>query len=181
MEDKVIIKYIKRGNEKGLEGVIHKYGALIKAVIKRYLFKISQYEEECMDDVLLSIWNNINSFNNEKANFKNWIIAISRYKAIDYNRKYISHIHEEYEKLELVGDDKFVDDNLLKEELQSYITELLNNLNEEDREIFKKIYIQDVTINELATEMNVKRSLIDNRISRGKNKLKKLVKNHQLF
>ncbi|MBO3444474.1 RNA polymerase subunit sigma-70, partial [Clostridium sp. CCUG 7971] len=37
-------------------------------------------------------WGNIKSFDKNKNNFKNWICAISKYKAIDYKRKYLSKI-----------------------------------------------------------------------------------------
>lgn len=41
-----------------------------------------------MNDVLLAIWDHIDSFQPEKNSFKNWIAAIEKYKAIDYLRKY---------------------------------------------------------------------------------------------
>lgn len=181
MEDKIIIKYIQKSNEKGLELLIEKYGGLIKAVVKRYLFKISEYEEECIDDILLSIWNNINKFDKKQANFKNWIISISRYRAIDYNRKYLKHVNDEYEDINLVKDDKSVEENILRQELESYIEKLLENLNEEDRKIFRDIYIEEKKVEDLASEMKVKKSFIYNRVSRGKSKLRNLVKVQKLF
>jgi len=35
---------------------------------------------------LLAIWDNIDSFDEDKNSFKNWVAAISKYKSIDYQR-----------------------------------------------------------------------------------------------
>lgn len=53
------------------------------------------YEEECISDVLFSIWENIEAFNYRESSFKNWICAIAKYKAIDYKSKYLYKISEE--------------------------------------------------------------------------------------
>ena len=75
-------------NEAALMYVIDEYSGLIKAVISKNMSCINEYQEECMNDVLLSIWTNISSYNQEKNSFKNWIAAITKYKSIDYMRKY---------------------------------------------------------------------------------------------
>ena len=43
--------------------------------------------EECISDVFVSVWNNIDKFKGDYNNFKNWIAGISKYKAVDYYRK----------------------------------------------------------------------------------------------
>lgn len=42
--------------------------------------------EECINDVFVSVWNNSSKFKGNKDNFRNWIGAIARFKAIDYYR-----------------------------------------------------------------------------------------------
>ena len=94
MQDELIIKYIKKKKEKGMELLIDNYRGIITAIVRRHLGVLINYEEECVDDVLLSIWDNIKSFDNSKISFKNWICAISKYKAIDYKKKYLSKINK---------------------------------------------------------------------------------------
>ena len=75
--------------------VIDEYGGLIKAVIRKNMSCLKEYQEECMNDVLLSIWENIASYHPEKNSFKNWIAAIAKYKSIDYiliSRKNYTHV-----------------------------------------------------------------------------------------
>ncbi|GAA0076658.1 sigma-70 family RNA polymerase sigma factor [Clostridium sp. CTA-5] len=174
MEDKLIIKYIKKSNEKGLELLVEKYGGLIKGVINRYLFKLQSYEEECFDDILLSIWNNIDKFDEDKNSIRNWIISISRYKSIDYKRKYLSKLINQKVDINLIKDNKAIDEDLLEEEINNEINELLSNLNDMDRQIFSKICFKEMDVSEISKEMNLKNSYIYNRISRGRNKLRKI-------
>ena len=89
MQDELMIKYIKKKKEKGMEILIDNYRGIITSVVRKHLGVLVNYEEECVDDVLLSIWNNIKSFDSTKNSFKNWICAISKYKAIDYKKKYL--------------------------------------------------------------------------------------------
>lgn len=55
MEDKIIIKYIKNKKEEGLRLLIEKYGDYINTIVRNNLKDLSYYQEECMNDILLSI------------------------------------------------------------------------------------------------------------------------------
>ena len=48
--------------------------------------------------MFLAVWANIDSFRPERSSFLNWIAGISRYKAIDYKRKYLNR--EQMENLD---------------------------------------------------------------------------------
>ena len=172
MDDKEIISYIKHKKEKGIELLVNEYGALMKSIINEQLGMLNDFTEECLNDVLLLIWNNIESFDESKNQFKNWIGAISKYKAIDYKRKYIKYLnYENIENLNIVSSQK-VDTDLLNEELKEEVADLLKNLNETDREIFKKYYLKEESIKEIAREMKIKDTSIYNKLSRGRRKIR---------
>ncbi|WP_349393519.1 sigma factor, partial [Clostridium perfringens] len=50
-----------------------------------------QLSEECVNDVLLKIWDNIHHFNKDEDKFYPWILAITKYTAIDILRKELRH------------------------------------------------------------------------------------------
>lgn len=89
------IDELKNKNEDALYYVIDNYSWILKTVISKHLFKIKDYEEECINDCLLGIWNNIDLFNPEKSSFKNWVAGIAKYKSIDYLRKYLKDSENE--------------------------------------------------------------------------------------
>ncbi|UOB97484.1 RNA polymerase factor sigma-70 [Bacillus wiedmannii] len=85
---------LRKRNEKALYFIIDQYGGLIKSIIQKHLASFQDVQEECMDDVLLAIWNHIEKYDEEKNTLKNWIAAITKYKSIDYARKYAKTVNE---------------------------------------------------------------------------------------
>ena len=171
MQDELIIKYIKKKKEKGMELLIDNYRGIITAIVRRHLGVLINYEEECVDDVLLSIWDNIKSFDNSKNNFKNWICAISKYKAIDYKKKYLSKI----EYMDMSETIYYIDEQLLKSEIEEEVNDILSHLNESDRTLFKQHYLEGHTLKEIAFKNNISVSNIYNRISRGRKKIRERI------
>ncbi|MEG0854975.1 MAG: sigma-70 family RNA polymerase sigma factor [Terrisporobacter sp.] len=171
MQDELMIKYIKKKNEKGMELLIDNYRGIITAVVRRHLGVLINYEEECVDDVLLSIWDNIKSFDKSKNNFKNWICAVSKYKAIDYKKKYLSKI----EHMDMNEDIYYIDQELLKSEMEEEINDILSYLNESDKDLFKQHYLNGEPLEEIAIKNNTKISNLYNRLSRGRKKIRESI------
>lgn len=167
MKDKLIIKYIKKCNPKGMEMLIDNYNGLLTSVIRIHLNPIQNYEEECISDVLFLIWENIEGFNGKESSFKNWICAIAKYKAIDYKRKYIPKLNEE-----LDSNIFYIDENLYRLEIEEEINEILNFLNDKDKELFIKYYLNGHKLEEIATDTNTNVSNLHSRLSRGRKKIR---------
>ena len=166
-----MIKYIKKKKEKGIEILIDNYRGIITAVVRRHLGVLTNYEEECVDDVLISIWDNIKSFDKSKNTFKNWICAISKYKAIDYKKKYMSKI----EHADLSQEIYYIDQKLLKTEMEEEVNDLLSCLNESDRRLFEDHYLKGEPLEEIAIKNNTKVSNLYNRLSRGRKRIRERV------
>lgn len=171
MQDEIIIKYIKKKKERGMELLIDKYRGIITAVVRRHLGVLTNYEYECVDDVLMSIWDNIKSFDCSKNTFKNWICAISKYKAIDYKKKYLTKM----EHVDISEEIYYIDQGLLKSEMEEEINDILRYLNESDRLLFKEYYLRGETLEEIAIKNNTKVSNLYNRLSRGRKKIRESV------
>ena len=131
---------------------------------------------ECIDDVFLSIWNNIDSFDSSKNTLKNWIAAISQYRAIDYKRKYLRLLNEEVD-ISQVENQLYLNNIINEDELRSDIEELLCCLKQEDKDVFIKRYIEGKSMKEVALETGIKEEVIYNRISRGRKKLRRKYRN----
>lgn len=171
MQDELIIKYIKKRKEEGMDMLIDSYRGLITSVIRRHLGVLINYEEECVSDVLLSIWDNIKSFDKSKNDFKNWVCAISKYKAIDYKRKYISKI----ETTDISQELYYIDTDLMKVEIEEEVNEILSHLNDKDRELFIKHYLEGESLESIALKNNTKVSNLYNRLSRGRKRIRESI------
>ena len=53
---------------------------------------LPQYEEECISDVFLAVWNHASSYMPERNPFANWIAGVARIKALDYKRRYAARL-----------------------------------------------------------------------------------------
>lgn len=173
MKDKLMIKYIKKKNQKGMEILIDQYNGLITSVIRYHLGSLINYEEECVSDTLLAIWDNIEGFDQDKNTFKNWICAIAKYKAIDYKRKYLNKI----EISDLDEQNYYIDKNLLKIEIQEELNETLKFLSDEDKEIFRRYYLNDESVIDIANDKKLAISSVHSKLSRGKAKIRKSLLN----
>ncbi|WP_270501265.1 sigma-70 family RNA polymerase sigma factor [Clostridium butyricum] len=166
---------LKTKNEKALDYVIDTYGWIIKSVIKKHLYNLQSVQDECINDVLLGLWNNIDKFDENKSEFKNWIAGIAKFKAIDYKRKYLRELNNEnVDDLNITVDDSI--NELLKNELSLEMQEMMNSLKEKDRELFYKLYVEEIEVDKVSQETGIKRDVIYNRVSRAKKKLRDIFK-----
>lgn len=171
--EKNFIKLIEQGKEEGLLYVVDAYGWIIQTVVRKQLFMLPDLQDECVNDVLLAVWEHIKDYHPELGTFQNWIAGITRFKAIDCKRNYIKHQARcqtlEHQELEDCG----AKDQMLRMELKEEIEELLCQLSKSEQEIFRKYFVEETSIEEISEGMNLKKDTIYQRISRGRRKLQK--------
>ena len=139
------------------------------------MYNLQSVQDECINDVLLGLWNNIDKFDENKSEFKNWIAGIAKFKAIDYKRKYLRELdNENVDDLNITVDDSIHE--LLKNELSLEMQEMMNSLKEKDRELFYKLYVEEIEVDKVSQETGIKRDVIYNRVSRAKKKLRDIFK-----
>lgn len=118
------IKELKNKNPKALDYLVDNYSNLIFKVIISILGSHKREEAmECLNDVLLKVWEKIHYHDENKSKFSSWLIAISKYSAIDYKRK-LYKIDNECNIDELmIADESTIEEQILnsegKEELLS--------------------------------------------------------------
>lgn len=78
---------LKTHDERVLEFVLEEYGTLLMSVIRRHLSSLPQLQEECLNDVLFSIWAHTAQYDETRSTFKNWIAGIARYRSITPPRR----------------------------------------------------------------------------------------------
>ncbi|GKU26162.1 sigma-70 family RNA polymerase sigma factor [Clostridium folliculivorans] len=174
MSNEDIIKGIFERKELALNQLITSFGKIIYnsvASILNYSNEMN-YIDECVDDILMIIWNNIECFDIEKGNFKGWIMAISRYKALDYKRK-LSRDRNNIMLEDLqINSNEDLENDFIEKESKSEIENMFNHLAHRDREIFKRRYLKEESVEIISKELNMTTVTIYNRLSRGRKKLR---------
>lgn len=168
------VRQLCRHNEEALVYVAREYGGIIRTVISRQLSQNSwlesreSYTEECMNDVLLAIWQNADCYDPKQSSFENWVAGISRHKAMDCIRRRLRRPQTvSLEELPIASE--AVVENAAEMEIEA----LLESLTEKDRRLFVLRYLEGQPIEEIAVQMGLKPEAVYNRISRGRKRIQK--------
>jgi RNA polymerase sigma-70 factor (ECF subfamily) len=168
------INRLKARDERALDYVIDTYGGLIRFIVRRKLPSLSDQWEECENDILLAVWNEIGHYDSTKNSFAGWLAAVCRYKAIDCLRKSVKQRKE----LPLPSADEELStgatgaEPVFDCETRDEIMALLKNLPADDRRLFWDCYVRQESVEQLAEKRNIRVSALYNRLSRGRKKLR---------
>ena len=172
MNEKKIIQGIKNRDEKSLRAFIDSYGPVMKASIYKVLTFNENVRMEVLNDSVLAVWDNIDSFNPARSSFKNWCAGVARYKAIDALKKEIRHKSVD---LDEVSPYLSTDDDISIDETE----EILKVLDEKDREIFRKLFIEGYSYDDLTKIYDISKAGLYNRVARSKKKIKEEIQNEK--
>lgn len=175
INEKNFVRQLKKKNEKALVYVIENYGWVLKTVVKRQMGTLPHLWDDCMNDTLMAVWDNIDSFHPEKAEFKNWLAGVCRFKALTYVRKYIESSREDLVEQMPEWEDEAAQREFYRREYEEEVSRILSYLKEEDAQIFRLVYLEDLTMDEVAKRMNMSKTMIYGRISRGRRQIRKSV------
>ncbi len=170
--DRELAKSIQRGSEDAFNELVRLYGGLIKSIVYYHFRNFPMWQEDCINDVLFKIWQNIKRYDPDKNTLKNWIGAVAKYRAIDFKRRYYRELMTGELKEDIA--DERMSAELLRQETEEEVASLLSGLDERDREIFIRRYIMDSPIDEIASSQGRSAGYIYNRLSRGRRKLRRL-------
>lgn len=168
------IERLKARDERALNYVIDTYGGMIHAIVSRKLFSYPNQWEDCENDILLAVWNEIEHYDHSKNSFSGWLSAVCRYKSIDYLRRSARFQGELSLSSENNPDNLNIGSTELESslEVQEAIQDLLHDLPENDRQLFWDCYVREKPALQIAREQNMKLSAFYNHLSRGRKKLK---------
>lgn len=169
------IKRLKNQKDDALEYIVDKYIPLVKGTIYKILspLKNEGILEECINDVFISVWSNSDKFNGSNDDFKKWIYAIAKFKAIDYYRKEIKQINKDI-KINTPFNN-LLEDEIIAIENKHELMMAIDSLDKMDKEIIIMKFFLGFKSQDIARKFNVTKSSIDNKIYRIKKKLKDIL------
>lgn len=167
------ITLIRQQNEEGILYVIDTYGGYLRSIVRQRLFALPNQIDECINDIFLGIWKNIDCYDETKGSFQNWIAGIARLEAIDYLRK----ASRECKTVCLDSDSELSYEDsqihaLIEKDLSEETASLLSCLNAKDQELFYRIYGNEETPEQVSSELGITRNNLYVRLLRGKKKMR---------
>lgn len=165
MKEKKLITSLKNKDEKALADLIENYSGILKSVIKRVLQSFPDLWDECLNETLMAVWQNIDSYDCNRSSFKNWCASVARYKAIDTLRREVRHNNREE-----IRDENSYTGNEFDRVL---VKEIFKYLSPEDRKLFEAIFIEGYTYDEMAQKLGVSKDALYSRVKRSRRKIEK--------
>lgn len=168
-----LVEELKKKNVLAYEYMVTKYSKTIYCLAYHILCLSRSKEdiEECVSDVFIDAWIKIDDFHAEKANFRTWLLILTKYKALTYKRKKTEENVVDIEDYEIKDDYNLEKQFLLRQD-QEKVVDIINSFNETDKALFLRRYFLQEKISDLANAFNLSRSAIDNRLLRGRKMIK---------
>jgi RNA polymerase sigma-70 factor (ECF subfamily) len=144
--------------------------SIIFGIIKR-----NNESEELLHTVFLKVWNNIDSYDQNKGTLFTWMAQIARNAALDLKRlksfekvgnteSFTLHEHDSYSTLTTQDID---------------LKKITDKIPEKYKVILDKIYLEGYTHQELADELNIPLGTVKSRLREGVNLLRQSLKNER--
>lgn len=168
------IECLKKKHPRALDYVIDNYSSLVNTIVTNSLVSLGDRGliEECISDVFIAVWENICKFNGDKNNFKSWIAGISKYKAVDYFRKYSKNRNiEKFD--ESMPDKRDLEDEFINSLEANRLIEIIMSYEQPDKSIFIRKFILGESSKEISKAIGITINNINTRIFRGRQKIKK--------
>lgn len=174
VENEKIYTYIEN-NKLQMEKIMETYNNYISTIIRNSHIILSNEDvEEVILDVFLTLWKNQNKLDINKS-MSAYISGITKnlikYK---YRQCKITPNIEEYE--EKLIDNSNIEITLLQNEKQKIISEELEKIKQEDKEIFIEYYYDDKNIKEISKKFNMTESKVKSKLFRVRKRLNKILK-----
>lgn len=168
-----LVRGIKNRDSAAYAYMIGKYTKTVYCLAYNILSDSHSREdiEECAADVFLDAWIKIAGFDEEKANFRTWLLILTKYKALTYKRKKRLCNAVDLEDVEIKSDINLENEVFLRQD-QEQVLKIINSFSKTDREIFVRRFFLGEKISDLARIFNLSRSAIDNRLLRGRKIIK---------
>ena len=174
MNDKELMRLIEKSPSEGISLALDLYGGAVKTICQTILEGYSQADiEETVSDTFTSLWRSISHYDIDRhTSLKSYLYGIARNLALNKKRALAKVSHIDLEEVDPVPTESAEEQVSLLIDSQM-IYDAIMALDSPDKEIFLHRYYLDERIKTIAGALHLPEKAIENRLSRGKNALKK--------
>jgi RNA polymerase sigma-70 factor (ECF subfamily) len=154
-EDRDLIQRLQQRDSQAMADLYDRYGKLIYSIIRRTV-RSAATAEDLTQETFLRVWNRIHTFSHERGNLQGWLITVARNRAFDYLRSCQTSVAlatSNLDDLERAGHFYVEVDQSDRIAKQSAVTQALNLLPEEQREVIELTHYDGMTQSEIAARL----------------------------
>ena len=137
------------------------------------ILKKPELSEDCLQEVYIKIWHNVDSYTEQKASVMTWMSRIAKNHAIDYVRKRKLPIQDDFE-LSVISDEQldFLE-AVEKQQSKQQLIHCLQQLKPEIMNVLLMSYFRGMTYENIAKTLNISINTVKTWIRRAMPILKK--------
>lgn len=178
MTDIQWLEILKKSPKKAHTMLIEEYGGYVYAIVIDKLRSLCSSEEieDCVSDVFVEVFTNIDRFDSSKGSLKSYIsviakrTAINAFNRISYSRN-ISVSADDEETVMPVSAENPADD-VQKKLFRQRLWDIVESLGEPDSSIIVYQYFYDMKVSDIAKKLLMTAAAVQKRSLRARQKLK---------
>ncbi len=173
--DNEIIKEVLKGNTHWFEQLVKKYETPLFIFVGN-LIKNTHQTEDLVQDVFLSAFKHLKTFNPEKSRFSTWLYRIARNACFNELKKKKEIVMETLPEPENTNVSHDPSTAVILKESFLELDKALNELDKDERILFVLSEIKELSYQEVADIENIKLGTLKSRLYRAKTKIRKRLK-----
>lgn len=174
MREKEIVRLLQAKQAPGLVLFSQHYNPLMHYIIAPIL-PDPREQEECLSDVTMRVWEQIDSFDPAKGSFSAWITAITRNAAINRAKSLQRQPQSEELSPQIPDDSETPEEALLRKERQQALAKAVGKLSKRDQVLFFRKYYYLQSTAQIAAETGLSERAVEGRLYRLRKHLRTLL------
>ena len=172
MRELEIIRLLLEKEQTGIEELLRHYGPLMRYIIAPILPDL-QDREECLSEVTMRVWENIEQYDAQRGSWTAWLTALTRNAALNRARR-----ERRTEKAEELTEatpsgEPTPEERMLQQERRAELLRALEQLAQKDRMLFYRKYYYRQSTAQIASELGMTERAVEGRLYRLRRKLQK--------
>lgn len=172
-KDKKLLELIKKHPNRGMNLLMNEYGGLVFYVVQKRLQNNMNDIEECVSDVFIDFYSNINAVDLNKGSIKAFLVTIATRRAIDTYRR--NSVHQEVYSLDdehsfteymLPKENNNPEELTIQKNNEDRLLQAVEGLGEPDSQILYRRYFMQQSVKEIAETLGMKSNSVSKRITR---------------
>lgn len=173
-------KKLMSGNTQFYDELIDQYSKLLWAVASTILTSSSNRQdlEEVISDVFVRLWQHPEKYDPDKGSIKSYLVVMT--KSIALNKLKAKRRHQ-HKNLEIVDENELILYERTEETAWQELYDAVMQLEEPTRRILIMRFFYEMKPKEIERQLGLSSKEIDNRLYRGKQKLRKLLEQQKIL
>lgn len=170
MTDEELVDRVKNGDKDAYRQLVERYEAFVFTTIVR-MVKQRQLAEDLAQETFLQAYRSLPGFDG-RSRFSTWLYRIVHNKVIDWSRsKAKKQQSAELELQDVYPSDRSPEDEVVKRDTSNRLRQLMYELPEHYRDVLTMHFEREMSLREIAEQLNVPHKTVQTRIVRGKKQL----------